>query len=153
MKRTVLRLALIPIVVHLTGCVVAIGSREASSPRREVAKPSPVVIVPGNPEDSAALAEIDAIAGLSFDNGKRDGFHAVAIRPGTSPGVQVHLVNTAVRSLSFDNAKVDVLLALIANPSFSPAAKEAILRQLDHLSFDNNKTAVLHAIQNQARNP
>ena len=153
MKRPVLWFILVPILVPLSGCVVAIGSRDSSPPRREVPKPSPVVIVPGNPEDSAALAEIDAIAGLSFDNGKRDAFLAVANRPGTSPGVQVHLVNTAVRALSFDNAKVDVLLALIANPSFSPAAKEAILRQLDHLSFDNNKTTVLNAIQNRAHNP
>lgn len=153
MNRHASVLALAATWMLATGCVVSIGGHEKSRPREEAPKPSPVVIVPGNTEDSATLAEIDAIAGLSFDNAKRDGFQAVAVRAGISPGVQVHLVNTALRALSFDNNKVDVLQHLIQNPSFSPSAKEAIFRQLDHLSFDSNKTAVMHAIQERTKTP
>lgn len=136
-----------------TGCVVSIGGNDKSHRRDEVPKPSPVVIVPGNPADSATLAEIDAISKLSFDNGKRDGFRTVASRAGISPGVQVHLVNTTLRSLSFDAGKTEVLVELTKNPSFSDAAKEAIFRQIDHLSFDASKTTVMNAIQERSKTP
>jgi hypothetical protein len=136
-----------------SGCVVSIGGNEKTHQRQEVPKPSPVVVVAANTEDSATLAEIDAITKLAFDNGKRDGFMAVASRGGISPGVQVHLVNTALRSLSFDAAKVEVLVQLTQNPTFSPAAKEAILRQIDLLAFESSKTTVLNAIQERAKTP
>ncbi len=136
-----------------SGCIVSIGGHEKARPREEAPKPSPVVIVPGNPEDSASIAEIDAIARLSFDDGKRDGYKAVASRAGISPGVQVHLVNTTLRTLSFDTAKTEVLSALIQNPGFSDSAREAIFRQLDHLSFDKSKTAIINAIQERSRTP
>lgn len=137
-----------------TGCVVSIGGHESTPPRRtEVPKPSPVVVVPGNLEDSATLAEIDAVAKLNFENARLDGFRAVAHRAGISPGVQVHLVNTALRALDFDTGKVEILQALIRNPSFGTPAKEAIFRQLDCLSFDNSKTTVLHAIQERPTTP
>lgn len=139
--------------IVVSGCVVSIGGNDKPHPRNEIPKPSPVVVVPSNTEDTATLAEIDAIAKLSFDNGKKDGFVAVASRPGISHGVQVHLVNTSLRSLSFDGSKVDVLLPLIQNPSFSPAAKEAIFRQLDLLSFDASKTRIMNAIQERSKTP
>ncbi len=133
------------------GCVVSIGGQNRTPPppppRQEPPKPNPVVVVPSLPEDTATLAEIDAIAGLSFENTKTQGFLPVASRPGLSPAAQVHLVNTSLRSLSFEHSKVTVLLAVIANPSFNPATKEAILRQLDMLAFENSKATVLNAIQ------
>lgn len=153
MKHLAYLLSLSASCLLAAGCVVSIGSHEKPRHRDEVPKPSTVVIVPGNTEDSATLAEIDAIAKLSFDHGKRDGFKAVASRAGISPGVQVHLVNTALRSLSFDAGKVEVLASLIQNPSFSPSAKEAIFQQLEHLSFDNSKTSVMNAIQERAKTP
>ncbi|MGE3313153.1 MAG: hypothetical protein AB7O66_24575 [Limisphaerales bacterium] len=147
MNRIVALLATAIASTLATGCVVSIGAHEKPQKPKESTRPSPVVVIPGDPADTATLAEIDAIARLAFDDGKRDGFKAVATRPGTSPGVQVHLVNTLLRSLSFDNTKVEVLLALIENPGFSEAAKESIFRQLDHLSFDSGRTKIISAIQ------
>jgi len=149
-------IALLVVATAASGCVVSIGGhdREEHPPRRsETPKPSPVIVVPGNTEDSATIAEIDAISKLNFDQPRQDGFRAVATRSGLSPGVQVHLVNTTVRSLNFDAAKVEVLVALVQNPSFSVSAKEAIFKQLDHLSFDASKSTVMSAIQERSKTP
>ncbi len=129
------------------GCVVSIGG-DGSRGRHEVPKPPPpVVVVPANTEDAATLAEIDAAAKLNFDAGKVTALKNVAARPSLSAAGQVHLVNTTLTHLSFDSGKVEVLKVLIDNPGFSPAAREAIFRQLERLSFDGSRSSILEAIQ------
>jgi hypothetical protein len=130
-----------------TGCSISLGGGSDSRPRQEVPKPPPVIVLPGNSEDSATLAEIDAAASLNFDGNRTASLKNVAARPSITPTAQVHLVNTALRQLSFEGSKVEVLMTLISNPAFSAAAKEAILRQLSLLAFEGSRTQVLGAIQ------
>ena len=68
--------------------------------------------------NSATIAEIDAAAGLTFDDGKRKAFVGIASRPYVSGQAQVYLVKKAMRSLTFDDSKEAVLLALVHNPYF-----------------------------------
>lgn len=149
MKSFAAGLVLLLGLAGVTGCVVSVGSEsgESVAGRHEVPKPPPVVVLPGNSEDSAVMAEIDAAGKLSFDNGKGTALRNVAVRPSLTPAAQVHLVGTTLRVMSFDAGKVSVLLALIENPAFSPAAKESIFRQLERLSFDASRSQVMDAIQ------
>lgn len=148
--------ALATIALLATGCVFSISGSEEDRDHHRATKsgpppePAPVVVMPTNTEDSATLAEIDAAAKLSFDEGKGAALGNVASRPGISPAIQVHLINTTLRRLSFDDGKIAVLRGLILNPSFSPAAKEAIFRQLELLRFDDSRTAVMKLIQSRA---
>lgn len=133
--------------VMLSGCVVSIGGGGGKSRQESPKPPPPVVVMPANTEDAATLAEIDAAAKLSFDAGKVTALKNVALRPTLTPPAQVHLINTTLRTLDFDVGKVEVLKTLITNPAFSPAAKEAMLRQLERLEFDNSRTQILQAVQ------
>ena len=101
---------------------------------------------PLTPGDAATLAEIDAAARLNFDSAKKEALTQVAQRPGLSPAAQVHLVNVSYRCFSTDHSKVELLRTLIDNPGFSDAARQAIVAQLDHLSFDTHKQAILRRL-------
>lgn len=96
--------------------------------------------------DQATIAEIDAAAQLSFENNKMAQFSQLAGRANLSPEAQVHLVDVVFKQLSFENNQLQVLLKLIGNPAFSPAAKATILKDLNRISFENNKQALLDAI-------
>ena len=74
---------------------------------------------------------------------------SIAQRPGLSPAAQVHLVNKALSKLGFEASRLQVLETLIQNPSFSNAGKEAILSQLQKLTFESSRTAVLKAINDR----
>jgi hypothetical protein len=97
------------------------------------------------------MAEIDAAAKLSFDNARKDSLTQIAQRANLTPFVQVHLVNVTYRCLSFENAKVELFHTLIANPGFSDAARQAIVTQLNRLSFDAHKQAILRQLNERAR--
>ena len=137
--------SLVAALVALSGCInLSFGGRRPA--------PGPAIVVPSvppSPGDSATIAEIDAAARLSFDQAKKESLTAVAQRPGLSPAAQVHLVNVAYRSLDFDAAKVELLGALIANPSFSDAARQAIVTQLNRLSFDAQKQEILRRVNHR----
>lgn len=139
------RLLLASAMVPLTGCInLSFGGR--SHPPAPPPPPVIVPVAPANAADAATVAEIDAAARLSFDPAKKEALTAVAQRPGLSPTAQVHLVNVAYRALDFDPLKVEVLSALIANPSFSDQARQAIVTQLNRLSFDGHKQEVLRRL-------
>ena len=129
-----------------TGCInLSFGSR-----RPPAAPPIVVPTPPLSPADAATLAEIDAAARLNFSNARKDALRQIAARPNLSPAVQVHLVNVVYQSLTFDTAKVELLNALIGNPSFSDAARQAIVTQLNRLSFETNKQAILRQLNDRA---
>jgi hypothetical protein len=141
-------LAFAAVVSLVSGCAVSIGGQGAKHERTVVTRE--IVVAPAGTEDSAAFAEIDAVSQLSMDPAKVTALKNIAGRPNLSAPVQVRLVSAALKSLSFEPGKVDVLLALIRNSAFATAAKEAIFKQLNQLSFESNKTAVLDAIQQRS---
>jgi hypothetical protein len=143
MKKTIQFVILGFTTFTLAGCIAISTTSRRAEP---VVVTERVVVVPGTSEDTAAMAEIDAAAKLSFDASRLGALSAIAQRPSLSPPVQVHLVNVALRSLDFENSRMQVLLALVENPAFCNAAKETILTQLQKLSFDNNRKAVMDAI-------
>ena len=96
--------------------------------------------------DKSTMAEIDAAAQLSFDQNKMSLFDQIAVRPNLSPDAQVHLVGMVFKHMSFENNQMQILLKIIANPAFSPAAKERILKDLNRMSFEHNKQAILEAM-------
>ena len=152
--KKVLHLLIVAGVLPLTGCInLSFGGRRPPPPQ-----PAPQIVVPSiptapmGPSESATIAEIDAAARLSFDAGRKESLSQVAERPGLSPVVQVHLVNVAYRALSFDSAKVELLRRLIANPAFSDAARQAIVTQLNHLSFDSNRQEILRQLNQRVSN-
>lgn len=65
------------------------------------------------------IEEINAAGKLSFEPSRRD---------------------------AYEPSKRDVLMALISNPCFRPVGRQAILSQLDRLSFEPTKTEILEAI-------
>ena len=101
---------------------------------------------PGCISSDPVIAEIDAVADLSFDSHRHDAYKRIAEREGLSEPAQVHLVNQALKHLSFENMKESVLLALIENDSFTCEAQRAILSQLKKLNFENTKQSILSAI-------
>src|SRR5690349_15160128 len=127
-----------PLLLLLAGLLTLTGCINLSFGSRRPPPTSPVVVpsVPLAPADAATIAEIDAAGRLNFDSARKESLSQLAQRPALSPAGQVHLVDVAYRTMSFDGAKLEVLRALIANPSFSDAARQAIVMQLDHLSFD-----------------
>jgi hypothetical protein len=130
-------------MVPLAGCInLSFGGRRPPPP------PAPVIVTSGpvNSADAATIAEIDAASRLSFEPARKESLAAVAQRPGLSPTAQVHLVNAAYRSLDFEPAKVELLSALIANPSFCDPARQAIVTQLNRLSFDPHKQEILRRL-------
>ncbi len=107
---------------------------------------------PGGPvihSSENAIAEIDAVGKLPFDNDKEQAYKRIAARQGLSAEAQVHLVEAALSKLSFENAKESVLLTLIANPDFSRAAERTILEKLDKLAFPNSRSRILKAISDR----
>jgi hypothetical protein len=134
--------------VLLSGCVVSVGG--GSHSRHERPKGSAPVVVVGNTEDAALMAEIDAAGKLSFDSGRVAALQNIASRPALDSAAQVHLVNAAFERLEFEASKLQVLMTLIQNPALSPAGKEAIFRQIDRLEFDGSKRQVIDAIQQRA---
>ena len=147
--KTFFSLLLISALIPLTGCInLSFGSR------RPPAQPPAPIVVPAHPltpDEAATIAEIDAAARLNFDNARKHSLSQIAQRPNLSPAVQVHLVNAAYRSISFENAKVELLHTVIANPAFSDAARQAIVTQLNRLSFDSHKQAILRQLNDRAR--
>ncbi len=145
--KTFYSLLLVGALIPLTGCInLTFGRRSPPAPP----PPPPAVVMPAPsplaPADAATVAEIDASARLSFEAAKKESLSQIARRPGLSPTAQVHLVNVAYRTLSFDSSKVELLRTLIANPAFSDAARQAIVTQLDHLSFDSHKQEILRQL-------
>jgi hypothetical protein len=133
----------------LTGCVdISVGSRRPSPPII-VSSPSPEL----NPADAATVAEIDAAARLTVDSSRLRALQQIAERPGLSPSVQVHLVNVAYRSLSFESSKLPLLRTIIANPAFCDSARQALVTQLNFLSFDSSKESILREVNQRLASP
>jgi len=97
-------------------------------------------------EDPATAAEINAAAGLDFDNNRLTALQAIAARPGLSVGEQIHLVHTAYERLNFDNQKVALLTTIIKNPAFCRETKQVICDDLGKLAFDTSRQTVLQEI-------
>jgi hypothetical protein len=135
-------------VAALSGCVgISIGNRESKS-----APSQGMVIVASEPGDQATLAEIDAAAGLTMDQARREALEAIARRPALSTASQVHLANVAYKRLDFDQSKLAVLQALIQNRSFCPSAKQTIVAQLSKFSQDRDRQAILAAVNQRELN-
>jgi len=132
----------------LVGCVgVSIGNKNTKD-----SPPQPaVVVVASEPADQATLAEINAAAGLNFENARTDALRTIAARPNLAPACQVQLANQAFKKLDMDNDKVAVLLTLIHNPAFSAPAKQTIMAQLSKLSFDNDRQTILRAVNEREK--
>ena len=132
----------------LAGCVgVSIGNKSSKD-----APPGPaMVVVVSEPGDQATLAEINAAAGLNFENARADALRTIAQRPSLTPPCQVQLANQTFKKLDFDNDKVGVLVALIHNPAFSPPAKQTIMAQLSKLGFDKDRQTVLQAVNEREK--
>ncbi len=128
------------------GCVIAVGNKNA----KDTPQPA-VVVVASEPGDQATLAEINAAAGLSFENARTDALRAIAQRPNLTPACQVQLANQVFKKLDFDNDKVAVLVPLVHNPAFSPPAKQTIMAQLNKLGFDKDRQAVLQAVNEREK--
>lgn len=132
----------------LSGCVVAIGSGRHENPP----PPSPVpTVVVTDSADAATIAEIDAARQLNFDNARAQALGQIAERKVLSVPVQVHLINVTYRSLAFENNKVPILSKLIARPDFCDATRQAIVSQLNRLSFDNNRQKLLSEINERLK--
>jgi hypothetical protein len=152
MKMTSTLVPLGTAAIFLTGCLgISIGNRSSKPPPSPPPAPATAVVVASDPTDTATLAEIDAAAGLSMDNAKCDALQAIAQRPGLTPAAQVHVANTTFKKLSFDNSKVTVLQALIQNPSFCAQAKQTIMAQLSKLAMDNDRQAILRAVNEREK--
>ena len=123
--------------MFLNGCIVVVDE-EKRGPGRSGAH---------LPDD--AIAEIDAVGKLPFDNDRQQAYKRIAGRAGLSDDAQVHLVEAVYSRLSFENAKEDVLLTLIANPDFSSAAERTILEKLDKLAFPSSRNRILKAISDR----
>jgi hypothetical protein len=108
--------------------------------------PTDTWTTPDYDNTASVMAEIDAAAGLTFDDARVRALSAIASREHLSARSQVYLVKKSMKSLSFDDAKRDVLLSLINNPYFVHEGKMTILGNLDGLMFDSGKQQVLAAI-------
>lgn len=128
------------------GCVIAVGNKNA----KDTPQPA-VVVVASEPGDPATLAEINAAAGLNFENARTDALRVIAQRPNLTPACQVQLANQVFKKLDFDNDKVTVLVTLVHNPAFSPPAKQTIMAQLNKLGFDKDRQAVLQAVNEREK--
>lgn len=130
----------------LAGCSLTVETNEGPhGGRRDWPAPQP--------PDTVTLKEIDAVAALTFDDGKEKGFTGIASRPYLSAEAQVYLVKKAMGSLAFDDAKEKVLLALVKNPYFLAEGKQAVLDNLNALTFDSGKQKVLEAINRRGYVP
>lgn len=130
-------------VLVLSGCVITVGGGGDSPQGRH----------PRRGSDAATLAEIDAASDLTFNDEKEKTFIGIASRPYLSGEAQGYLVQKAMQSLVFDDSKRDVLLALVNNPTFVAEGKQAVLENLDALTFESSKTKVLEAINRRGHVP
>jgi hypothetical protein len=137
MNKNLLTFGFFVLAMSMSGCFVIVDDQT-----REPDRPAPHF-----PDD--AIAEIDAVGKLPFDNDREQAYKRVAARRGLSPESQVHLVEAVLSRLSFDNARESVLLTLIANPDFSSAAERMILDKLDKLAFANSRNRILKAISDR----
>ena len=140
---------LLLIGLGLSGCVVAIGGKHENSPPSPP-PPAPAVVVTDS-ADAATMAEIDAARQLNFDNARTDALARIAERNVLGVPVQVYLINVTYRSLDFENSKVHVLGKMIARPDFCDATRHAIVSQLNKLSFDSNRQALLQQINERLK--
>jgi hypothetical protein len=132
----------------LVGCVgISIGNKNA----KDAPPPPAVVVVASEPGDQATLAEINAAAGLNFENARTDALRTIAQRPNLTPACQVQLANQVFKKIDMNNDKVAVLVTLINNPAFSPPAKQTIMAQLSKLSFDNDRQTILKAVNEREK--
>ena len=130
------------------GCVgVSIGNKSS----KDTPSAPAVVVVASDPGDQATLAEINAAAGLTFENARTDALRTIAQRSSLTPACQVQLANQAFKRLDMDNDKVGVLVTLIHNPAFSPPAKQTIMAQLNKLSFDKDRQTILQAVNEREK--
>lgn len=137
--RLVLKPVLVLFALSLSGCQIDIRLGDSRNP-----KPADTIVVV--PADKATIAEIDAVMKLDFDHSRTAALRAIAKRQNLSDQAQVHLVNRTMKGIAFDNMKLEILQSLVANPAFSNAAEQALLNQLDALTFENFKTEMLRAI-------
>jgi hypothetical protein len=136
MRTLLLATMLISTLVWSTGCFVVV--------REEKGYPTApdVVCVPTD----AAVEEIDAVGKLSFESGRLEGYQRIAARRRLNDSVQAYLVDAIFDKLSFESSKEAALMTLIKNPCFSLTARQAILNNLERLSFESTKTRILRAI-------
>jgi hypothetical protein len=151
MRRILSVLGLVLLISGLVGCVISIGSRVQAPPPAPAPPPPPVVVT--DPGQAATIAEIDAAAQLNMDTAKAQALGQLAERPALGPPVLVHLVNVTYRTLSFENSKVQMLSKVIARPDFCDPVRNAIVSQLNLLSFDSNRQHLLNQINTRLAAP
>ena len=123
-------------IVLCGGCVITVENKGGR----------PDVDYSDRGRDAATLAEIDAASNLTFNSDQEKIYIGVALRPHLSGRAQSYLVKKAMQSLTFNDSKENVLLTLIQNPYFVAAGKQAILENLNKLTFESSKRKVLEAI-------
>jgi hypothetical protein len=140
-------LAMAALLAITSGCIsLSFGGRR---PPAEIVPPPAQYVAPSQPltpAEAATISEIDAASRLGFDSARQQALLQVAERSALTPVLQVHLVNVGYRCLKFESAKVALLRKVIAHPAFSDAARQAIVTQLNHLSFDSNRQHILHEL-------
>ena len=130
------------LAVSLSGCIVVGIDRHHGSHETEAVEAPPVPAT----ADSVVISEINTASNLTFENNKLEALNAIASRTTLSTSAQVHLVHKAFAKLDFEPSKVTLLQTLIKNPSLSNTTKQAILTNVSKLSFENNKTIILAAL-------
>jgi len=142
MKNTLLATGLV-VCIFTTGCVVSVGG--GSRRPTKTHKPHDRTPCTGREDQSATMAEIDAVNRLISDTHKRDRLNSIANRKCLAPATQVHLINSVFKLIS-ESSKVDVLLTLIKNPCFSCKAKIVIIEKLHGLISESHKMKILDAM-------
>ena len=136
MRTLLLTAMLVSSLFWTTGCVVVVKEEKKYPP------PPDVVCVPTD----AAVEEIDAVGKLTFESDKLQGYRRIAARHNLDETVQAYLVEVIFDKLSFESSKEAALMTLIKNPCFSLTARQAILNNLERLSFESTKARILRAI-------
>lgn len=131
-------IATLTCLLMLSGCLVIV--------KEEKTEPVPAPIPTDCPYAGETITAIDAVATMSFDSDKRRAYTAIARRKHLCDAPQVHLVGAVFKHLSFENSREAVLMTLINNPEFSPAGEQAVLRNIDKLSFDSTRSRIIKAI-------
>ena len=132
-------------VLPMTGCVIVADGDEVKE--GWIADSSRKV------EIEATMAEIDAVADLKSDSAKYEAFKVIATRDTLPPKAQAHLVKPVIEKLYAPADKMDVLLTLIANPAFSNTAKKELLAHLKRIEPEQNRLAILKAINTRGVKP
>ena len=130
-----MRVGFLVLAVVIFGCVMAACSE---GPKGHY---YPEGVLP-----TLTMDEINAAAGLQFENSKAEQLRRIAARPTLLRTEQVHLVYVALRWLSFDSDRQAVVNDLISNPAFCAEAKSAILQQINRFAFEATRVQVLKAL-------